>query len=329
MAKIQAENAAGQAKQLAQRLRATQTRLDRLVAEIAGTSETSASYWLIKQREARALYEELRSITKRFVTSKIPIAYDTSVQEAIRRLKATEFTPNPVNYSDFVTSQIYTQGLSAILNDSLAAFANAYGAGETDFKRLMRYTQQVNLTEKQVNRAIEDGYLESGSPQGTAKRLRDELLAKMKDGKFVTIVDKNGQTRKYTADAYAEMVVRTKLIEATTQGVVSSTLACGGDLVQVSAHNTLCEVCQEFEGKIYSLSGADPDFPIATELPGFHPNCQHTIDSTFRAGMEVQGTLQDFIDFSNGDSETHPTRKSFIPVSQRKDVIGIIRSEKA
>lgn len=329
MARLQAKDAEDQAKILSRRLNQIQVKLERLVTEVAGTSDTSATYWLARQREAKALYEEMRAITKTFITSKIPIAYDESVRDAIRKLKATEFTPNALNYNEFSVSHVYTQGLSAIISDSLNAFANAYGTGETQFLRLMRYTQQVNLTEKQVNKAIEDGYIDTGSPHGTAARLRDELLKKFKDGEFVTIVDKNGVTRQYNVDAYAEMVARTKLIEATTAGVVSSTLDCGGDLVQISAHNTLCEVCQEYEGKIYSITGNDPDFPDVTELPPFHPNCQHTVDSTFRAGMEAQGTLQDFIDFSNGDSETHPTRKSFIPISQRKDVVGIIRLGKS
>lgn len=319
MARIQAKTAEGQAKQLAQRLRATQSKLDRLVAEVAGSSETSVTYWMQMQRKAKALYEDLRKITKSFVTSKIPLTYDLSIRNTIKRLKEIRFTPKVVHYKEFVNTQTYVQGLSAILNESLGAFANAYLQGETEFLRMMRYTQQTNLTEKQVNRSIEEGYLETGSPQGTAKRLRDELLGKMKDGKFLSLIDKNGDTRRYTVDAYAELVARTKLIEATTSGVTQSTLAAGGDLIQVSVHNTSCQICQEFEGKIYSLSGNDPEFPAAYELPPYHPNCQHTTDPTFREGMEAQGTLDNFIEFSNGETEIHPTRKSFIPVSQRKE----------
>jgi hypothetical protein len=260
----------------------------------------------------------MRAITKRFVTAQIPAAYDQSVRDEIAKLKASEFTPRTIHYNAFSRSNVYVQGLASILNDTLSAFDQGYLSGEATFNRLMRATQQVNLAEKQINQAIQEGYLESGSPQGTAKNLREALLEKLKDGKFVTIVDKNGDTRQYTVDAYAEMVTRTKLIEATTMGVTTAVRAAGGDLVQVSAHNTNCEICMEFEGKIYSLSGDDPDFPPATELPGFHPNCRHTIDSAFREGMEVQGTLEDFIEFSNGETEEHPTRDSFVPVSQRK-----------
>jgi hypothetical protein len=318
MARLQFREAAGQAKQISQRLRRIQTKLDRLVAEVAGTSETSNTYWLMTRREMTALYEEMRAITKRFVTAQIPAAYDQSVRDEIAKLKASEFTPRTIHYNAFSRSNVYVQGLASILNDTLSAFDQGYLSGEATFNRLMRATQQVNLAEKQINQAIQEGYLESGSPQGTAKNLREALLEKLKDGKFVTIVDKNGDTRQYTVDAYAEMVTRTKLIEATTMGVTTAVRAAGGDLVQVSAHNTNCEICMEFEGKIYSLSGDDPDFPPATELPGFHPNCRHTIDSAFREGMEVQGTLEDFIEFSNGETEEHPTRDSFVPVSQRK-----------
>lgn len=316
--RMQFREAAGQAKQLAQRLRHVQIELDRLVAEVAGTSQVSNTYWLHTRRKMTALYEELRTITRKYTTVHIPRAYDLSIRESIANLKASRFTPRVIYYNAFSNSHVYAQGLASILDDTLGAFDQGYTQGETAFLRLMRATQQVNVMEKQINQAIQDGYLESGSPQGTAKALRAELLKKLSDGKFVTIINKNGDPMRYTVDAYAELVTRTKLIEATTVGVTTAIRAAGGDLVQVSVHNTSCEICMEYEGKIYSLSGSDPDFPPAADLPPYHPRCRHTVDPAFREGMDAQGTLDQFIGFSNGEIEEHPTRTSFVPLSKRK-----------
>lgn len=302
---------------LADRLRGIQDRLDKLTARVASSSETSSTYWKATQVEARRLYEEMRRITRGFMTTSVGTAYDTAIRSAIKDLKASAFAPKTVHYNEFSSSQLYVQGLDSILSESLGAFANGYLSGETQYLRMMRLTQQVNLTEKQVNKAIEDGYIESGSPQGTARRLRDELMAKFEDGKYISIIDKNGETRQYTVDAYAELVARTKLIEATTAGVTQATLAAGGDLVQVSVHNTECAVCAPYEGKIYSLSGSDPDFPAVEELPPYHPQCAHSIDPVFKEFLDIQGTLEDFIAFSNDETDQHPTRTSWVPLSER------------
>lgn len=318
---VQAASPRSEAQRLARliqkRLADAQARLDWLVNQVARARETSSTYWAAAQRQARAVYEDMRATTKAFLTAQVPQFYDQGVRRQLADLKASEFAPRTVHYSDFVNSHPYAQGLAAILNESLGVFAGAYAAGEASFLRLMRYTQQVNLTEKQVNAALGEGYEDTQTPGGTARRLRDELLAAMEEGKYLSIVDKNGDTRRYQVDAYAEMVARTKLIEASTAGAVQATLAAGGDLVEISVHNTLCPVCQEFEGKVYSLSGTDPDFPPAEDLPPFHPNCEHTAHATFRAGMSAEGTLEDFIDFSDGTTDQHPTRESWVPVSQR------------
>lgn len=105
-------------------------------------------------------------------------------------------------------------------------------------------------------------------------------------------------------------------MEANNTAVINTALDVGADLVQVSSHNTDTPLCQEFEGKIYSISGKDPDFPALEEIPPFHPNCLHSLTVVFREVLERRG-IDDYIAFSNGQTETHPTRESHIPVSER------------
>jgi hypothetical protein len=79
----------------------------------------------------------------------------------------------------------------------------------------------------------------------------------------------------YNLSKYAEMVARTTLAEAQTQATLDQCALYENDLVKVSDHNTICDICKEYEGNIYSLSGNDPDYPMLDESCPFHPNCQH------------------------------------------------------
>jgi len=60
------------------------------------------------------------------------------------------------------------------------------------------------------------------------------------------------------------------------------------DLVQVSSHGTDCEVCKEFEGKVYSISGTHPLYPKLERKPPFCPGCRHSILPTSEEEIEVR-----------------------------------------
>jgi len=321
-ARIQATNYYAQLVKL-------EDKLARIIDEIDSTHETSSTYWADVKRRLGAIYDDMRDVATALVNSEIPAAFTNSVRDAVRDLKASHYTPDPQHFTDIIGTHPIRQSLRSLLEESLTTLNTGLIAGEKTLNQLLRYTQQVNISEKQVNKAIAEGYEEggpgvrggegvgAGSPYGAKLKLQDALMEKAQDGKFISIVDKNGVTRMYNVADYTKMVVRTKLAEASTQGVVSSTLAAGGDLVQVSIHNTLCEECAPYEGKVFSLSGKDEDFPPADELPPYHPNCEHTINATFREGMDVDGTLDDFIAFSNDETEEHPVNDGFVPVSER------------
>jgi hypothetical protein len=130
---------------------------------------------------------------------------------------------------------------------------------------------------------------DEGYTNDLLKDFKAELANYAIDEKYIVITDKNGKPRKYDIKDYAEMVVRTKIIESAASGVINIALDVGSDLVQVSDHNTDCEICQEFEGKVFSISGNDTDFPVMDFTLGLHPNCQHSITVAFREILERRG----------------------------------------
>lgn len=88
-------------------------------------------------------------------------------------------------------------------------------------------------------------------------------------------VARNGA--RWPLDRYASMVARTTTREAMTAGTLSALTDAGEDLVEVSSHGTQCDVCAEYEGNTYSLSGEDDRFDPLDEVPPFHPNCLHVL----------------------------------------------------
>ena len=87
---------------------------------------------------------------------------------------------------------------------------------------------------------------------------------------------------------YAKAVAQTTFREGQIQATLDQCARYGNDLVEISDHNTDCELCQQYEGKIYSLSGNDPKYPPLKEKPPFHLNCQHSMLPTSAEAQEAR-----------------------------------------
>ena len=86
------------------------------------------------------------------------------------------------------------------------------------------------------------------------------------------------------------------------------------DLYQISRHGTTCGLCAPYEGRVYSKSGADPDFPPLADAFGkvdpdgpnsltntymnIHPNCLHVLIPWTPMGRTPE-EIQKIRDFSN------------------------------
>jgi hypothetical protein len=110
-------------------------------------------------------------------------------------------------------------------------------------------------------------------------RLKRDFENKLKDDKFMFLVNKNGDVMTFKVDTYASLVARTRLGEAQVAGQLEAGLANGIRYYQVSKHNTKTKVCQPFEGKILTTNKKDSRYlPLnKSNSPLYHVNCQHRI----------------------------------------------------
>lgn len=128
---------------------------------------------------------------------------------------------------------------------------------------------------QQLNFIIADGKLKGDA----LKTVAGNVERKLREQGLTAITDRAG--RGWDFDRYAEMLVRTKAVEARNTGLANKMLQNGYDLVQVSDHGSTHPACAEWEGEILSVTGNTPGYPTVADAEAsglFHPNCQHAIN---------------------------------------------------
>ncbi len=119
------------------------------------------------------------------------------------------------------------------------------------------------------------------------KQYADTLLSE----NWVGFVDKSG--RRWDLLNYSEMLTRTKLAEAVSQGTENRLTQNGLDLVMISAHGAE-DWCRFYENKIFSISGRTEGYPRLEDAPNggtpFHPRCKH-FETPFVEKFESDETI--------------------------------------
>lgn len=136
---------------------------------------------------------------------------------------------------------------------------------------------------------------------------------------FVKILQREGVTafvdkagRNWSLHTYASMVTRTTSRQAEVLAVLTADPK--HDLYKISSHGTTCALCAPYEGRVYSKSGTDPDFPplaaafgkidpagaddLSNTWLNIHPNCLHVLMPWTAAGRTTE-EIQKIKDFSN------------------------------
>lgn len=146
-------------------------------------------------------------------------------------------------------------------------------------------------------------------------------------------VDKAG--RNWSLHTYCTMVSRTTRRQAEVLSVLTADPE--HDLYKISSHNTTCALCAPYEGRVYSRSGTNPDFPplsaafgkidengpdnLANSYLNLHPNCLHVLIPWTPAGRSEE-EIQKIKDFSNpakNPFSRDPRSKKEIEAYRRKE----------
>lgn len=118
---------------------------------------------------------------------------------------------------------------------------------------------------------------------------RKDLISELMSNGLTAFVDRSG--RRWTLGNYCEMAVRTTSRQSTNFGELYDDPE--HDLYIVVDRHSSCPICAKFEGRVFSRSGTNPNYPPLSDAFGkidpngsgglentylsIHPNCRHTI----------------------------------------------------
>lgn len=159
---------------------------------------------------------------------------------------------------------------------------------------------------------------------------------------FVETLQREGVTaytdkagRNWSLHTYGNMICRTTSRQAEVAAVLTADQE--QDLYKISSHNTTCAVCAPLEGRVYSRSGRDKDFPPLARAFGkidpdgadtlentwlnIHPNCLHVLMPWTPVGKseaEIQ-RIKDFSSFEKNPPTNDPRTQAQIEAYRQKE----------
>lgn len=172
------------------------------------------------------------------------------------------------NDLDMGFSQLNTGAIQALIDD-------CYG--------------KLNDANNFIGRRIQDAVRQAGIDtvaqklaQGqTVNQCKKNLIQSLLNEGITCIKDKRG--RNIDLSSYAEVVARSTTREATNTATLNQLQGNGYDLVKMSSHSPTCSICAIYQGRVYSISGNNPDYPsldtaYSGEYANIHPNCAHVLE---------------------------------------------------
>lgn len=213
----------------------------------------------------------------------------------------------------------------------IAGYANAEVLTSTQYDVVQKLTNNLmgeiteasetvrkNLDDLVIGRLQPDIFRQRGLEEvagmeatGTGAMKTGENLAETlrRDG-VTAFTDRAG--RDWSLHTYGSMVARTTSRQAEVLAVLTADPE--NDLYQISRHGTTCKVCAPFEGRVYSRSGTNPDFPplaiafgkvdpagtndLSNTYLNIHPNCLHVLLPWTPVGLTDE-EIQKAKDFSS------------------------------
>lgn len=166
-----------------------------------------------------------------------------------------------------------------------------------------------------------------------AYRALPEFVETLRREGITAFVDKAG--RRWSLHTYGAMVCRTTSRQAEVLAVLTADPE--QDLYQISSHGSTCAICAPLEGRVYSKSGTDPDFPplaaafgkvdpagpdtLTNSYLNIHPSCQHALLPWTPAGRSKEEIekIKRFSSFRTNPPSIDPRTKKQIDAYRRKE----------
>lgn len=311
---------------LEKQLNRHEKRISIIMENALNTSRTDNKYWNSVRTELNKEYAAVSKLTSDWSKEEIPKQYRFVVKEQMARSKRIKSKTNQAKKSvtQLLNSTKSKQIQAALTQSAIEDINQGLALGRRDLNRLLGQTRQSLIAESVIDTgvasAVEQGNVALSKVLSQRGTVANKLLTANDNNRYITIINKNNEPIRYRISYYSEMVYRVKWHEAQSAAVRTNNANWGTDLIRVSSHNTTTEICQQYEGKVMSLTGKNKDFPIADQLPPYHVNCLHYITTTFEEALKVQGVYNEYAQFSNNEASIPPGQTGFVPVKDRNKI---------
>jgi predicted transcriptional regulator len=272
--------------------------------------------------EIEAILQDLDMASAEVVSAMIPNAYRRGVRRVTEGLREIGFSTKLTTFD----GRFHANAIQLLMLDMQDSLSEGIVGMGKQFRVALRRTQLSRNLDKKITEDVATAFVSRQTrrelSKGITKTILDEFGAKP------LLI--NG--RKYNIEKYAELVARTKSREAVTAGFVNRMVETGNDLVMVTDHGAT-DACGLYEGKVFSISGADDRYPSVSSLPNsgppFHPN-SHVAGTIIADYESVAASSRKFhgqvvtIKTAGGNKTTitanHPiaTRVGFVPAKALK-----------
>ena len=167
-------------------------------------------------------------------------------------------------------SQVH-QGAIAVVAQTMKQFQNE--AIATHISTLTRFIRQIKLAgvdKRVVMEEVARAVFSGDDTYSVSRNIETRLTARAIGGQI-----RVGK-KLMPLSKYAELLARTNLRVAFTQGTILRLKSNNIRLVIVSEHGTECVICTPLEGRIFTLSSVSGKYPTIYATPNdgtpFHPN---------------------------------------------------------
>jgi hypothetical protein len=144
-------------------------------------------------------------------------------------------------------------------------------------------THSLQAATETVGRRTDDIFRKHGLRAAAAQAARSNVPKGIQAGELQRSLEREGITsfvdkagRRWTLSTYSAMVIRTTTSEAQNHAVYNLTLGRNLDLVHWfhSGRTKPCPICEPFvEQRLFSLTGANAEYPVLELLAPVHPRC--------------------------------------------------------
>ncbi|MFS8640213.1 MAG: hypothetical protein LOD90_05275 [Symbiobacteriaceae bacterium] len=314
----------------------TKERLEAALKE--GRRADAYRAWL---REIRQELARLRILTLRWAAGgegepgAIEQAWLQGAEQALRDLqRAGQDVPQSLLVIPRDALQAAVEQLVLSLDEALwmaARQAQGLMAAAATLDQGERTRQEPRIIGRQVNDELRRAGLEAVARKITeglsVRDMRRILVEDLVQRGITVVTDQAG--RRWSLEAYADMVARTTSREMYTEGTLRVVQRLGHDLVRISTHWPTCDLCAARQGRVVSLSGRTEGWPTLDEIgrPPFHPRCGHSA-SPVVIDMLDPDEVQRLKELSRRPLDEDPRSKEEREAYERSQRINALRRER-